>query len=279
MQTGFIYGSPPRYVRLCALKPSRYTGKERDTESGLDYFGARYYASSMGLWVSPDWADKPEAVPYSDLARPQSLNLYGFVGCNPLSKADPDGHAPGDPCWCQQAAQSITQAWGSYWENHNLTYAKQNIERWSSDVSNAVKSVNWANFDYSGPDPIPRGSRPIGNNAQSPKASPSGQTSSPTGPESGEQPAPKDEGPRLVSNSKHNQKSASPEPKNADDLFKSSVADKSGVRWAKDANGTIHRFSAPSNNESHWNGSTAGPRGIQWITSQVTSESSCNDRR
>ena len=30
------------------------TGKERDTESGNDYFGARYYASTMGRWLSPD---------------------------------------------------------------------------------------------------------------------------------------------------------------------------------------------------------------------------------
>ena len=33
---------------------SRSTGKERDTESGNDYFPARYYASSMGRWTSPD---------------------------------------------------------------------------------------------------------------------------------------------------------------------------------------------------------------------------------
>ena len=70
-----------------------FTGKERDTESGLDYFGARYYGSNMGRWMSPDWADKPEAVPYSSLDNPQSLNLYGYVLNNPLSKADPDGHA------------------------------------------------------------------------------------------------------------------------------------------------------------------------------------------
>jgi len=71
---------------------SRYTGKERDLESGLDYFGARYYASNMGRWMSPDWADKPEAVPYSSLDNPQSLNLYGYVLNNPLSHADSDGH-------------------------------------------------------------------------------------------------------------------------------------------------------------------------------------------
>ena len=72
----------------------KFTGKERDAESGLDNFEARYYGSNMGRWMSPDWADKPEAVPYSQLDNPQSLNLYGYVNNNPLSKADKDGHAP-----------------------------------------------------------------------------------------------------------------------------------------------------------------------------------------
>jgi len=43
--------------------------------------------------MSPDWAEKPEDVPYSSLDNPQTLNLYGYVENNPLSKADPDGHA------------------------------------------------------------------------------------------------------------------------------------------------------------------------------------------
>jgi len=92
MQTDFIYDTTQGFVPLCVLKSSRFTGKERDTESGLDNFGARYYASNMGRWMSPDWAAKPEAVPYSDLANPQSLNLYGYVNNNPLSQADADGH-------------------------------------------------------------------------------------------------------------------------------------------------------------------------------------------
>ena len=70
----------------------KFTGKERDTESGLDYFGARYYASNMGRWMSPDWAEKAEPVPYAKLDNPQSLNLYGYVLNNPLSRVDADGH-------------------------------------------------------------------------------------------------------------------------------------------------------------------------------------------
>lgn len=69
-----------------------FTGKERDTESGNDYFGARYYASTMGRFLSPDWADDPEAIPYAFLKDPQTLNLYSYVSNNPLRLRDRDGH-------------------------------------------------------------------------------------------------------------------------------------------------------------------------------------------
>ncbi len=64
----------------------KFTGKERDAESGLDYFGARYFSSAQGRWTSPDepFADQhPED--------PQSWNLYGYVRNNPLKNTDPDG--------------------------------------------------------------------------------------------------------------------------------------------------------------------------------------------
>ena len=66
---------------------SRSTGKERDSESGNDYFGARYYASSMGRFMSPD----PSGLAYADPTNPQSLNLYSYVLNNPLVNTDPDG--------------------------------------------------------------------------------------------------------------------------------------------------------------------------------------------
>jgi RHS repeat-associated protein len=74
-------------------RKSRSTGKERDNETGLDYFGARYYGSNMGRWMSPDWSAKQEPVPYAKLDNPQTLNLYSYVLNNPVSKNDPDGHA------------------------------------------------------------------------------------------------------------------------------------------------------------------------------------------
>jgi len=71
---------------------SRSTGKERDTESGNDYFDARYYSSAMGRFMSPDWSAKEEPVPYAKLDDPQTLNLYSYVQNNPLIRIDEDGH-------------------------------------------------------------------------------------------------------------------------------------------------------------------------------------------
>lgn len=74
----------------------KFTGKERDSESGLDMFGARYYGSSLGRFMTPDWAAKPTAVPYAMFGDPQSLNLYSYVRNNPTTTRDPDGH---DALW------------------------------------------------------------------------------------------------------------------------------------------------------------------------------------
>jgi RHS repeat-associated protein len=70
----------------------KFTGKQRDTETGNDYFGARYYASNFGRFLTPDWAAKPTAVPYAHFGNPQSLNLYSYVQNNPTTTSDPDGH-------------------------------------------------------------------------------------------------------------------------------------------------------------------------------------------
>ena len=75
----------------------KFTGKERDSESGLDMFGARYYGSSLGRFMIPDWAAKPTNVPYASFGNPQSLNLYSYVENSPTTIGDPDGHC--DACW------------------------------------------------------------------------------------------------------------------------------------------------------------------------------------
>jgi RHS repeat-associated protein len=82
---------------LIAPTEQHFTGKERDTESGNDYFGARYYSSTMGRFLSPDWSAKAEPVPYAKLDAPQTLNLYAYVGNNPMTRFDADGHKDPDP--------------------------------------------------------------------------------------------------------------------------------------------------------------------------------------
>jgi RHS repeat-associated protein len=130
-----------------AFSRSKFTGKERDAESGLDYFGARYYASSMGRWISPDWADKPEAVPYSQLDNPQSLNLYGYVNNNPLSKADKDGHCP-DACVIEGVSAGVVVGIATVGASavYLSTPAGQRslstfTSAFSSSVSNSVDSI------------------------------------------------------------------------------------------------------------------------------------------
>jgi RHS repeat-associated protein len=63
---------------------TQFTGKERDTESGLDDFGERYFGSSMGRFMSPD----PGPWIFSN---PQSYNAYAYGLNNPLRYADDDG--------------------------------------------------------------------------------------------------------------------------------------------------------------------------------------------
>jgi RHS repeat-associated protein len=80
----FGRGSVPCYGQTdTAVK---FTGKERDAETGLDYFGARYFSGAQGRFTSPD-------APFNDQdpSNPQSWNLYSYGRNNPLAFIDPDG--------------------------------------------------------------------------------------------------------------------------------------------------------------------------------------------
>ncbi len=78
----------------------KFTGKERDSETGLDYFGARYYGNSLGRFLTPD--------PMGSLQpnkKPQTLNLYMYSLNNPVRFADDEGFDATDRV--NRAAQQI----------------------------------------------------------------------------------------------------------------------------------------------------------------------------
>ena len=66
-----------------SAKRYRYTGKERDEETGLNYHGARYYAAWLGRWVSADPEDLVDGV-----------NLYRYTKNSPIVFVDQNGTAP-----------------------------------------------------------------------------------------------------------------------------------------------------------------------------------------
>jgi len=77
-----------RPISLSSGNNYKFTGKERDPESGRDDFGARYVSSSFGRWISPD------AINLTDqrVQNPtNTLNKYVYGGNNPLKYIDPDG--------------------------------------------------------------------------------------------------------------------------------------------------------------------------------------------
>ena len=64
----------------------KFTGQERDGETNLDFFQARYLSSGLGRFMSPDPGNAG-----ADLTNPQSWNAYAYVLGNPLNSMDPTG--------------------------------------------------------------------------------------------------------------------------------------------------------------------------------------------
>jgi RHS repeat-associated protein len=76
----------------------RFTGQERDAETNLDFFQARYLSSGLGRFMSPDPGNAG-----ADFTNPQSWNGYGYVLGNPLGFVDPSGE------------NAITDFFGGIW--------------------------------------------------------------------------------------------------------------------------------------------------------------------
>jgi RHS repeat-associated protein len=103
-----------------------FTGKERDAESGLDYFGARYLSSDLGRFMTPD----PGKISLRTLANPQKWNKYNYVLNNPLAMIDPDGQ---QEMWIQFRAFIPQSNVGYIGKGDGRSFSKQ--ENASSRVS------------------------------------------------------------------------------------------------------------------------------------------------
>jgi RHS repeat-associated protein len=215
-----------------------YTGHVMDAATGLTYMQQRYYDPSIGAMLSVD------PVTAYDSNYLSHFNRYSYGNNNPYKFTDPDGR--------QSTIARILRSISPY---STGAHGRDEEDDSPSSSSSSGKDTNGDGRPDTGirsaeRDPVRRDrqGKPIAQ-ASSPSPDPEGDDG--------------DDKPRLVSNPKHHPNSKSPEPKNVSQIYKRSIADRSGVRWAKDENGVIHRFSRPSNGETHWNGSTAGHDPIQ----------------
>lgn len=116
------YGGERPYTNSCPQN-YKFEGKERDTETTNDYFGARYYSNRFGRWLSADWSAVPVAIPYAILANPQTLNLYAMVDDDPETSADLNGHCANSPAPCAPAPENcVGQACHGEQPNENKDF-------------------------------------------------------------------------------------------------------------------------------------------------------------
>ena len=125
----------------------KFTGQERDSESGNDNFGARYFGSSMGRFLSSD----PSGIFLGNLGDPQQLNLYAYVRNNPINNTDPDGL---DCTFLNSASGAIQD-----------TNASENADEcsfdggfWTSGPVNQVSQNNDGTFQFGFSGTLPNGS-------------------------------------------------------------------------------------------------------------------------
>jgi RHS repeat-associated protein len=111
------------------VQPLKFTGKERDAESGLDYFGARYFSGAQGRFSSPDPSNLSV-----DFQVPQSWNRYAYTLNNPLAYVDTNGLWP---TWIHN--QIIRQAFPGLTEQQLQTLVKASHD---TDYANKVNGLD-----------------------------------------------------------------------------------------------------------------------------------------
>ncbi len=148
------YGGP-RGVAVSLPTDRAFTGQVRDA-TGLDYFRARYFSSSLGQFISAD-----SIVPGA--GNPQAFNRYAFVLNNPLRYTDPSGHCP----FCLVVAgviiilKVVDYGWTAYdaWQAGS-TLADPNASQTEKDAA-ALSLAMTVAFEASEPDDISPVSLPL----------------------------------------------------------------------------------------------------------------------
>jgi RHS repeat-associated protein len=102
--------------------PNHFTGKQRDYESGLDFFGLRYLSNAQGRWLSADKIVHPSQSSVGEanfIADPQRWNMYAYVLNNPLEYTDANGAEAGLCYSCGQGGQTLAPGEGGWpQDNH-----------------------------------------------------------------------------------------------------------------------------------------------------------------
>jgi RHS repeat-associated protein len=137
-----------------SLKRFRYTGKERDEETGLYYHGARYYAPWLGRWTAPD-----------PLSLKDSLNVYQAFHNNPVKYSDPTGTQNvqpklpakyGDIKNYNQQSIAIRDQSGKRTSEHEHIVARINMWLTTYDAEMGVSAYEKSDYRVSATLTIPR---------------------------------------------------------------------------------------------------------------------------
>lgn len=114
----------------------KFTGYERDTETGLDFAQARFYGSTQGRFTSPD--------PFSAsaiVADPQTFNRYAYCRNNPVNSVDPSGMSAYAAMMSEGAQERRQATWQS---GHNII--EEEGGRYERDLEATYAAIAEANY-------------------------------------------------------------------------------------------------------------------------------------